>query len=490
MKKKTLCILCGMLVAIIFALPSRADPIPYIPTPTPTPKITTPVPLRTIPTPIPPGPSGPPIPSPSEAPTTMPAMTCDGVAPININVVSLAIALHQEIQNDLDNYAAYEKDGVYKLCFNISYEGAPSTAGIRANVVFNHSAAKPFLISGLNLKRSSSAATNFDLFTINTNSPVTLIDSEFQGVGALDEAACAAIYGHGHVIKSSNFTNCKIGVKLGDETRPASSITLGPLDDTLISDMNFFHGNDTAIYWRNGAANRFPYNIITMLDDRPQQSILIDNSVETSPGIPIIVPAVTVTKADVGGVLKCEKDRATGRTMRSVHFENIPADINAILYKNSDAKPQTQEHIVTCRPDSNGNCSLDSIPSLTFSDTECKTEGQVWITAVVDSVSPPFTTTLTIPGLLVGGPTLIGAGGTSVDLPSVPENEIEGDNMNGAQEVEIADAAPSGVAMKTGCGGMIVPPSGENTFASSLILWWLIFMAPAVLVVVRIKKRK
>ena len=480
MKKKTLCILSGLLFLIIFSFPLQAEPLPYLPTPPPPPRIL-------IPTPPPPA---------TPPPATL---TCDGASIINLNMLFLPSSTMQKeaIQTALDTYMGREVDGVYKLCFNIQNGPALLTSGLS----FNHASTKPVLISGLQMRRDSSI--NFDLFAINTTSRVTLINSDIQGVGAEDAGTCVVLRGSGHTIKSSRIFDCDKGVLF-----EGSNNFLGAASEaTFDTEKNeIFNNKTTGILWNHGIGNRFPFNSIyyngnILLSDEP--ILLPDDAIQINPALGIPRPELIVFSEDTKNVLRCEKDPSTGEfTNRWINLRSI-IEGEVLLYETFDTNIKQPDNFITkCVPDSTGKCILPSSSRFTWPTSMCGTN--VPVVALVDN--PNFTTRVSNDGKLFGAiETMISGGVTPVDITSpggdmarsAEEETIEGgEHMAGAAAAvegggaNLVSSAPSAGSCGGGGGATIVPPTNYKTVSSGLIHWWLIFTAPAVLLAVRIKKRK
>lgn len=430
-------------------------------------------------------------------------MICDGVPKIVIDIYAIPRTTTPQaaIQEYFTDYTHYLYDGVYKLCFDI--QNGPATFKMPFII---HSLDRPLVVSGLKAARfnDSSVPRDFDIVTLEgTSNPITFIDSDIQG-GIADEAACLVLRGTGITVKSTNETTpmkihgCKVGIKIegNDMHIGASSETTFPVEKVEI------YNNQTGIHWVSGTENKFSFvkifdepDYVYTMPPVPDKAIAIDSTDVMRPEFNF---KDTQAESD-GKALFCTRD-STGR-ITNHHLELDPAVAlvgqKIVIFKTETTHRQIADYFTNCIVEEGGICRFTSLPySYSFSANECAVIPEVSIVALIDGID--YTSRLTSLTPFLNGPpppTLIGAGGTSVDLPSVPEGERDdtgnnatGDGAGSGENLEVQMAPAMG--MKTGCGGMIVPPSGENTFASSLILWWLIFMAPAVLVVVRIKKRK
>jgi len=242
------------------------------------------------------------------------------------------------------------------------------------------------------------------------------------------------------------------------------------------------------IHWVIGTGNRFPYNLVyNNGDGTSDNEILIDDIGIIRPEIELSDPANDSEK-----VLICTKENDQIKN-RWIRFKEGTVLIgqDAVIYKLDDTNtykiPQADEYCTKCTveeiTDVEGHvgepgCRLQvSSSCLNVDNTKCGIP-DLYAVALVDSHSDTlgnYTTMLTANRFKLDGTVV--ALGTPEPIDIASGSPADGGGME------------SGGMQASGCGASIAPPGHQNTYGPGLVLWWLIFTAPAALILVRIKKR-
>lgn len=459
----------------------------------------------------------------------------DPCAPIEVDMYFFSTPQERSsfFQCEFDHYnVRLCGDAYYKLNFVITHGPAQLVSG----VVFDQNPDKPIIISGLQLMRSSGT---FDLLTINSNQPVSLIDSD---IGPNSSGACLVLRGADHDVKSSNIHNCADGVRIegnnnflqgidvhdsgvgikliGDSSRIVGSNIynnategiriegnnnfLGALNDSKFqTESNSIYGNKIGINWVSGSGNRFAYNKI--YQNQVGQTNTSNDAIFIDPALGIPRLQIELINQDTETALHCEDSNDDGIIdSRWIVVHQVNAGEEVVIYKTDAISPyQAVDYLTKCVVGQDGKCPFVFPASISVPNTQCGVDLKTM--ALVNALA--YTSMLNDDPyrFKLDGVVAIGTAAPIDIISSNPGSEMGGGDGGGAEGGggggEIVSSAPvdnilgggdsSGPGAGGSCGASIIPNDAHNTFGSGLFMWWIIFAAPvATLCAIRIRKRR